>query len=146
MPLPSLRQQLKGQLIPGYGVKYNIWEGRYYGGDYYFHHKTNMPVNSWNMAMVEAVGYSYGANQAIRCAWGWHVSFGGLYNIALENAYGGMNAVRMYTSSDGYAVFVAYTPSYYTGWSINSYTLNPTGNFDLEITAVAQVSSDANYF
>ena len=142
----SFRQQLKGELIPGYGVKYNIWEGRYYGGNNYFHHKTNMPVGGWYMAMVEAVGYSYGANQAIRCSWCWHVSYGGIYNTGGQNAYEGMQVSGTYISSDGYVVFVGYTPSYYTGWTINAYTLNPTGNFDLQITAVAQTGSASPYF
>jgi len=128
------------------GVQYDIWQGRYYGGDTYWHYKTNMPVSSWQMMMVEAVGYSYGSNLAIRCAWAWHVSYGGLYHVALQDYYGGLNANRVYVSSDGYVVFVAYGASYYSGWTLNAYSLNPTGTFDLGITAVAQTGSSSNYY
>jgi hypothetical protein len=142
------RTFLTSETRSGYGVKYNIWEGRYYGGDTYFHFKTNMSGNSWNMAMVEAVGDSYGSNQAIRCAWGWHVSSwcGGLYSVALQNFYGGLDANGIYMSSDCYVVLRANGAPYFSGWCLNAYTLNPTGDFDLQITASVQTSNGGNYY
>jgi hypothetical protein len=101
------------------------------------------------MCMIEAVGYSYGANQAIRAAWSFYnyPDGGGVTYIGLQNYYGGLSANRVYLSSDQYTVIVAYCPSYYSGWTLNSYSLNPNGyNYDVGITAVAQLSSNANYY
>lgn len=142
------RNFITSQSRPGYGVKYDIWEGRYYGGDTYFHFKTNMRADSWNMAMIEAVGDSYGSNTAIRCAWAWHVSYncGSLYNTALQNFYSGLSADGIYISSDCYVVIRANGASYFSGWTLNAYTLNPTGDFNLEITASVQTSNSGNYY
>lgn len=141
-------QNFTGVLSPGYGVRLNIWEGRYYGGDYYYHFKTNMSGNSWNMGMIEAVGDSYGSNQAIRCAWCWHVSSNcsTLYSVGLADFYGGLSANGVYLSSDCYVVIRAYGASYYSGWALNGYTVNPTGDFDLQITAAVQTSNSGNYY
>ena len=136
-----------GELDPTPGVQLNIWEGRYYGGDNYFHFKTNIPYSSWAMFRIEAVGYSYGAGLGIRSVWCFHTSYGsGIYNIDLQNYYNGMNAHGVYNAADNFIVVRAYTPSYYSGWSLNAYTLNPTGTFNVQITAVAQTSNSGNYY
>lgn len=136
-----------GELRPITGIQYNIWEGRYYGGDNYFHHKTNISFSSWSMHRIEAVGYSYGANAAIRSVLCFHVSYGnGFYQIDKRNWYAGMEAVDLYVSSDNYVVCIFFTPSYYSGWSINAYTLNPTGTYNVQILAVAQRPNNAPYF
>lgn len=136
-----------GELDPTPGIQYNIWEGRYYGGDNYFHFKTNIPYSSWAMFRIEAVGYSYGANLAIRSVFCFHTSYGsGIYSIDKQNYYSGMEASDIYNSSDNYIVLVFYTPSYYSGWSINAYTLNPTGTFNVQIQSVAQRPNNSPYY
>lgn len=136
-----------GELSLPSGIQYNIWEGRYYGGDAYFHFKTNIPYSSWKMFRIEAVGYSYGAGLAIRSVWCFHTSYGsGLYQIDKQNYYNGGQAVDIYNSSDNYIVPVFYTPSYYSGWSLNAYTLNPTGVFNVAIQAVAQRPNNSPYY
>jgi hypothetical protein len=133
---------------PRDGVQYDIWEGRYYGGDTYFHFKTNIPLD-YTMCMIEAVGYSYGANQAIRAAWCFYTyaPANNVIQVGIQNYYGGLSADRVYLSSDGYAVVVANCASYFSGWTLNAYTQNPTGyNYNVQITAVAQLSSNANYY
>ena len=136
-----------GELDPTPGIQYNIWEGRYYGGDSYFHFKTNIPYSSWAMFRIEAVGYSYGGGSAIRSVYCFHTSYGtGLYQTDKQNYYTGMQAIDLYISSDSYVVVIFYTPSYYTGWSLNAYTLNPTGTFNVQIQAVAQRPNSSPYY
>ena len=127
------------------GIQYNIWEGRYYGGNNYFHHKTNIPYSSWAMFRIEAVGYSYGAGLAIRSIFCFHTSTG-IYNTDLRDYYAGMKADSIYNSTDNYIVLVCYTPSYYSGWCLNAYTLNPTGIFNVQIQAVAQRINATPYY
>jgi hypothetical protein len=132
----------------GINAQYNIFENRFYGGDVYIHYKTNIPFGGWSMHNIEAVGYNYGRTQPIRCNWVFHVSYGnGFYQTELSNIYSGLAANRLYNSGDGYVVFVASSNTmYYAGWSINAYSLNPTGPFDVSILAVAQSSSNANVY
>lgn len=131
----------------GVNAQYNIFENRWYGGDTFWHYKTNIPFGGWSMHNIEAVGYSYGSQLPIRCNWVFHVSYGnGFYQTELSQIYSGLSANRLYNSGDGYVVFVANGASYFSGWSINAYSLNPTGPFDVQILAAAQSSSNANIY
>lgn len=130
----------------GINAQYNIYENRFYGGDTYWHYKTNIPTYGWSMHNIEAVGYSYGGGVPIRCNWCFHTSNGTFYSQELSNIYSGLSANRLYASGDNYVVFVATGPSYFSGWSINAYSLNPTGPFNVQITAAVQTSSNANYY
>lgn len=129
-------------------AQYQIYDVRFYGGDVYVHFKTDISFYGWSMHNIEAVGYNYGRSQPIRCNWCFHVSYGGgFYSQELSNVYSGLAADRLYYSSDGYVVFVASSNTmYFAGWSINAYSLNPTGPYDVSITAVAQSSSNANVY
>jgi hypothetical protein len=130
----------------GINVQYNIYQNRFYGGDTYFHYKTNIPMYGWSMHHIEAVGYTYGNGYAVRCYWCFHVSGGGFYNANIGRIYFGLNANTYYSSSDGYAVIVAQGDSYFSGWSFNAYSLNPTGPFNVQITAAVQTNTNANYY
>ncbi len=139
---------LLGNTRPAAGVQLGFYRDRYYGGDNYFHYKTNIPMNN-TMCMIESLGYAYGAGAAIRCAWVFYTyaPSNDVINIGLQNVYGGMSAHGVYKSSDGYAVIRAYSPSYYSGWIFNAYCLNPTGyNFQVSITAAVQTSNTGNYY
>ena len=133
---------------PAPGVQLGFFKDRYYGGNNYFHYKTNINMSNI-MCTIEAVGYSYGAGTAIRSAWCFY-SYGGsgtAISIGTSNVYSGMNAHGVYTSSDGYVVIRAYTPSYYSGWIFNAYCLNPTGyNFNVSVTASVQTDNAGNYY
>lgn len=140
--------KLQGNTRPAPGVQLGFFRDRYYGGDNYFHYKTNIPLN-YTMCMIEAIGYAYGAGQAIRSAWCFYTyaPANDVINVGLQNTYGGMSAHGVYKSSDGYAVIRAYCPSYYSGWIFNAYCLNPTGyNFQVSILASVQTSNTGNYY
>lgn len=128
-------------------AQYNIYQNRFYGGNEFFHYKTNISYYGWSMFNIEAVGYNYGSNLPIRCNWCGHVSYGnGLYNLALRDIYTGLSANRIYNSSDGYLCIVAQGNSYFSGWSFNAYSLNPTGPLDVTILAATQSSSNSNVY
>jgi hypothetical protein len=130
------------------GVQMAFFRDRYYGGGNYFHYKTNVNMNNI-MVMIEAIGYAYGGGAAIRSAWNFYAYAGSgtAISIGLQNVYGGMSAYSVYTSSDGYACICASCGSYYSGWVMNAYTLNPTGyNFNVQITSTVQSTSSSNQF
>lgn len=132
----------------GVNVQYNIYENRFYDFEpNFWHYKTNIPFGGWSMHNIEAVGYSYGSGLPIRCNWCFHVSYNqGFYQVELSQIYSGLSANRLYNSGDGYVVFVANGAPYFSGWSINAYSLNPTGPFDVQILAMARSSSNANVY
>jgi hypothetical protein len=128
------------------GVKYDFFQHRFYGGDNYFHYKTNIALSTYIMIMIEAVGYAYGANQSIRSCWvGYSYSY--LAQAGVADVYGGMNAHGVYVSSDNYICIRAYCPSYFSGWCFNAYTVCPAGyNADVTFTASVQTSNSGNYY
>lgn len=133
---------------PANGVQLGIYTTRVYGGDNYFHYKTNLTMSNV-MCMIEAVGYSYGANAAIRSSWCFYPYSGtnSIINDGLSNTYGGLTAHGIYKSADGYVVIRAYCPSYYSGWVLNAYTVNPGGyNSSVSISASVQTSNSGNYY
>lgn len=137
-----------GGTKPNSGVKLAFYRDRYYGGNNYFHYKTNIPMNNI-MVMIEALGYAYGAAVAIRSAVCFYAYAGNsnVINIGTSNVYSGMAMQGAYRSSDGYACFYTNVSSYYSGWVFNSYALNPTGfDFDVQITSVVQTAATANQF
>jgi hypothetical protein len=138
----------KANTRPAPGVQLAFHRDRYYGGDSYYHYKTNIPINN-TMCTIEAIGYNYGSNLAIRSAWCFYTYTGNndVINIGLQNTYSGMSAHGVYKSSDGYAVIRANAGSYYAGWVFNAYCLNPTGyNFEVSFTASVQTSNSGNYY
>lgn len=129
-----------------YGVQHDFYQNRYYGGNNYFHYKTNIPLSTYIMVMIEAIGYSYGANQSIRSSWVFY-SYSYLAGQGVQDVYGGLNAHGVYVSSDNYICIRAYCPSYFSGWLFNAYTLNPTGyNQDISFTAAVQTDNSGNYY
>ena len=139
---------LLGNTRPAGGVQYAIFRDRYYGGDSYYHYKTNIPMNN-TMCMIEAIGYSYGSNTAIRCSWVFYTyaPSNTTINIGLQNVYSGLSADGVYSSTDGYAVIRATGASYFSGWVFNAYCLNPTGyNFEVSITASVQTTNSGIYY
>lgn len=132
----------------GVNAQYNIFQNRFYGGGVYFQYKTNIPFGGWSMHNIEAVGYNYGNSLPIRCNWVFHISYSnGFYSAEYSNIYSGLTARRAYASSDGYVVIAADSnTSYFAGWSLNAYALNPTGPFEVSILASVQLTSDYNYY
>lgn len=128
------------------GVQHDIFQHRFYGGDSYFHYKTNIALSTYIMVMIEAVGYSYGANQSIRSSWVFY-SYSHLANPGVQDVYGGMNAHGVYVSSDNYVCIRAYCPSYFSGWTFNAYCVNPAGyNTNISFLASVQTSNSGNYY
>jgi hypothetical protein len=128
------------------GVQHDIYQNRYYGGNNYFHYKTNITLSTYIMVMIEAIGYAYGANQSIRSSWVFY-SYSYLANAGVQDVYGGLNAHGVYVSSDNYVCIRAYCSSYYSGWLFNAYTVNPAGyNTTVSITAAVQTDNSGNYY
>jgi hypothetical protein len=132
--------------ISGVGVKYDFFQHRFYGGDNYFHYKTNIALSTYVMVMIEAIGYAYGANQSIRSSWVFY-SYSYLASAGTANVYSGLSADGVYVSSDGYVCIRANCASYFSGWCFNAYTVCPAGfNADVTFTAVVQTSNSGNYY
>jgi hypothetical protein len=118
--------------------------------DQYFHIKTNIPNRSDVMYLIEAVGYNYGAAQAIRCAWGGYMynhQDWGIYNGCLHSPYPGMIAHGQYVSADNFLVIRGYRSYlYFTGFNLNVYQQNPVPitNFAVQ-TFVLNSNSGAHY-
>ena len=129
----------------GTGVQYEIYQHRFYGGDTYFHYKTNIPLSSFVMFMIEAIGYAYGANAPIRASW---VGYSYLYlaNANTATVYGGLTAHGVYTSSDSYICIRANAAPYFSGWCFNAYTLAAGNGFNVQFTSVSQNSNSGNYY
>lgn len=133
---------------PAPGVQLAFHRDRYYGGDSFYHYKTNIPMNN-TMCMIEAIGYSYGSNLPIRTAWSFYTyqPSNDVIYIGLQNTYSGLSAHGVYRSSDGYAVIRASGASYFSGWVFNAYCLNPTGyNFVVSILTSVQTSNSGIYY
>jgi hypothetical protein len=118
-------------------------------GGSYVHMKTNMSMINI-MFMIEAKGYNYGSVQTISSQWSGYTYSGtnSVINISVSNAGAAALANNVYTSSDKYAVIVAYLPStYYSGFVLNQVCANPTGaGFQISITAVTQTGSNSGAY
>jgi hypothetical protein len=137
---------LLGNTKVTYGVQHDFYQHRFYGGDSYFHYKTNIALSTYIMVMIEAIGYAYGANQSIRSSWVFY-SYSHLANPGVADVYGGLNAHGVYVSSDNYVCIRANAASYFSGWLFNAYTVNPAGyNVNVSFTAVVQTSNSGNYY
>jgi len=131
----------------GTGVFYDFYQHRFYGGDNYFHYKTNIATNTYIMGMVEAIGYAYGADKPIRAAWVFYAYTTYIANPGTATLYSGLTAHGVYLSSDNYVCLRANASSYFSGWSFNSYCLNPTGaGTQISFQAVSQNSNSGNYY
>lgn len=128
------------------GVRHDFYQNRYYGGNNYFHYKTNIALSTYTMVMIEAIGYAYGANQSIRSSWVFY-SYSYLASAGVADVYGGLNAHGVYVSSDNYVCIRAYCASYFSGWMFNAYTLCPAGyNADVSFIASVQTDNSGNYY
>jgi hypothetical protein len=129
------------------GMQFDFFQNRFYGGDSFFHYKTNIPIGSYIMCMIEAIGYAYGANAPIRASWAFYAYTSSIINVGTATVYSGLTAHGVYQSSDNYVCIRASCAPYYSGWSFNSYCLNPTGyNAAVSFTAVSQNSNAGNYY
>ena len=137
---------LKANTKVVYGVQHDFYQNRYYGGNTYFHYKTNIALSTYTMVMIEAIGYAYGANQSIRSSWVFY-SYSYLANAGVADVYGGLNAHGVYVSSDNYVCIRASAASYFSGWLFNAYTVCPAGyNADVSFTAVVQTDNAGAYY
>jgi hypothetical protein len=138
---------LKANTKLNVGIYYNFYEHRFYGGDTYIHYKTNIATGTYIMGMVEAVGYAYGANAPIRAAWVFYAYSTYIANPGTQNFYGGLSANGVYLSSDNYVCLRALVSPYFSGWSFNSYCLNPAGlGTAISFQAVSQNTNSGNYY
>jgi hypothetical protein len=92
------------------------------------HIKTSVPrQSSGTMATIEAVGFAYGAAQAIRCAWSFYQWNNTLYSIGLEQIYPGLTPEAVYYSSDNFVCLRGAMTSYFSGFQLNVYCANGDG-------------------
>ena len=134
----------------GYNVHRSLFgDINYTTGNTYFHFKTNVPIASYIMTMIEMIGYAYGNALPIRCAWGFY-TFGGsiIYATVRTSAYTGMSAHGIYSTADGYVAIRAYAASnYYTGFTLNGYQTAGNGRgFDLKILAASYGTNSGSAF
>jgi hypothetical protein len=131
----------------GYLQQYSIYNvANLSSSGTYIHMKTNVAHQSYNMIMLEAVGYNYGTAAPIRCSWNFYAYAYQISNVQ-NSAYNGMSAYSVYISSDNYYVIVGYASSlYYCGFTINAY--NTAGNgygYPTQITSSVQTASTTYY-
>jgi len=111
----------------------------------YLHMKTN--INTVNMWMIEAVGYSYAYGTKIRSTWTFHFDGGNLYARSYNRlgASGGCDPTNIYMSGDGYVVIVAYSGSWgYCGFMLNGYnTADVYNQSALSNNKVPQITASA---
>lgn len=130
-------------------TRLNFYHMVTYGGNNYYHFKTNIGLTSGFMGMIEFVGANYGDGMIpIRAAASFYAysPYNAFINVGLSSSTytGGMSVDTVYKSTDNYAVVVVSTNAYYSGFVLNAYTSNPTTpGFDLQILAVAQTTSTA---
>lgn len=125
----------------GYNVIRSLFSDiNYTTGNTYLHFKTNVPLNSYIMTMIEMVGYNYGASAPIRCAWGFYTYQSTIVSASVRSSpYDGVSAHGIYSTGDGYIAIRAYAASnYYTGFILNGYQTAGNGRgFDLKILAAS---------
>lgn len=87
------------------------------------HIKTNIPRETAGiMVTIEAVGFAYGAAQAIRSSWCLYQWQSALYSIGVSNVYPGLVAEAVYYSADNYVCLRGSAgSSYFTGFALNAY-------------------------
>jgi hypothetical protein len=134
----------------GYAVHRSLFSDiNYTTGNTYFHFKTNVPIVSYIMTMIEMVGYHYGAALPIRCAWGFYTYEGSIITAAVRtSAYTGMSAHGIYSTADGYVAIRSYAASnYYNGFTLNGYQTAGNGRgFDLRILAASYGTNSGSAF
>jgi len=112
----------------------------------YWHYKTNIALSTYVMGMVEAIGYSYGNDACIRCAWTFY-SYSYLANPSTQNYYGSsISADGVYVSSDNYICLRATGGSYFSGWIFNATTLAAGNGTQISFTAASRNSTSGNYY
>jgi hypothetical protein len=80
------------------------------------------------MVNVEAVGFSYGTAQAIRCSWSFYQWSSTLYSIGLETIYPGLTPEAVYYSADNFVCLRGGTSStYFIGFALNVYCASGDG-------------------
>lgn len=136
------------QVNPGL-LKYNMYtySNTYSGSNGYIHFKTSVPLSTYVMTRVEAIGHNYGTSSIIRCAWNWY-TYSYLAGYGVQNFYSGMTANNTYVSGDGYVCFSGYLANYGdVFFTLNASHTNPTGNgYDLSIQAVSLNSTSGAYY
>ena len=117
----------------------------------YIHFKTNVPIASYIMTMIEAVGYNYGMYAPIRCAWAFNTNGTGdvQHQTFGYSTYSGISPKAIYTSSDNYVCISAFASdgSYFNGFVLNGYQTAGNGRgYDLQITAASYGTNSGNAF
>jgi hypothetical protein len=134
----------------GYNVHRSLFgDINYTTGNTYLHFKTNVPIATFIMTMIEMIGYNYGASVPIRCAWGFYTYGGSIITAAVRtSAYNGVSANGIYATADGYVAIRAYAASnYYTGFTLNGYQTAGNGRgFDLKILAASYGTNSGSAF
>jgi len=111
----------------------------------YWHYKTNIALSTYVMVMIEAIGYNYGSNSPIRCAWNFY-SYSYLASASTQNMYSGLSADGVYVSSDNYVCIRATGGSYFSGWVFNATTLAAGSGTVVSFTAASRNSNTGNYY
>lgn len=134
----------------GYAVHRSIYKAFTTDGSAtYLHFKTNVPIASYIMTMIEAVGYNYGMSLPVRCSWAFYTYGSYIYNNSLRDTYTGMSANGVYGSSDGFVCIRGYASggSYFNGFILNGYQTAGNGRgFDILITAASYGTNSGSAF
>ena len=116
----------------------------------YIHFKTNVPIASYIMTIIEAVGYNYGMAKPIRCGWGFYTYGTYIVTQSVRNsAYTGLSAHGIYSSSDGFVCIRGFASggSYYSGFILNGYQTAGNGRgYALQITASSYGTNSGSVF
>jgi hypothetical protein len=140
---------LNGRVLIGSAVGYCFWSGNFINQGSYVHFKLNQTANSSTMFNIEGIGYDYGSSQTIGCMWCGYCYSGSntVINTGTSN-YGSAAGVanNIYTSSDGYAVIVAYVPQqYFFQIELNQITIGE-GFRDIQVLTYAVANSNSGVF
>jgi hypothetical protein len=111
----------------------------------YWHYKTNIALSTYVMVMIEAIGYSYGSGNPIRCAWTFY-SYSYIAQASVQNMYSGLSADGVYVSSDNYVCIRATGSSYFSGWVFNATTLAAGSGTVVSFTAASRNANTGNYY
>jgi hypothetical protein len=115
----------------------------------YYHMETSITAPSSNVMMtVEAVGYSYGTGNIIRCAWHFYSYSYVIAGYSNPSAYPGLQANNVYYSGAGYVVIVAYSAQLaYAGFTLNAYPTAGNGTrAAISIRRASQNTNSGNYY
>jgi len=129
-------------------TNYNFYNFNTTSGGQYIHMKLNLTAGGTCMFMIKAEGYDYGSGQNVFGQWCGYCYSGTNSVISTGVANGGNFSVanNIYTSSDKYAVIVAYASStYFMSFTLSSVTIGE-GFYNIQVTSTTQTGSNSGAY